>query len=465
MSQYRPIYHFMPESNWMNDPNGPIYYQGEYHLFYQHNPDKPEWGTIHWGHAKSKDLVRWTHEPIALYPSIELGEEHCYSGCCVINDEGIPTILYTSIGPGDRNATTGAQLWVAHSLDGMRTWTKSKLNPIVPAHIHGSLRVTEWRDPNVWKEQDGWKMVLGGTSEGKGGALLYVSDNLESWTFQGHFYRSDRDEALWECPHVFRFGERYALIYSPNGPVRYYTGTIGNDNEFVPEYSGIVDHGGWEGYYAATGFVDGLGRRILWGWLPEGARGNDFPVEMNAAGILSLPRQAELKPNGKLGFRPVIELEQLRGECYHRENMLLTGEVMDTGVSGRALELQVDIEPGDNRSSFQMAVLRSADGEEQTTIRADFVTGTISIDRMRSSLFPGTHKSVIQGQLPAGSGDSIRLRIFVDHSVVEVFAGDETCLTTLVYPSRDDSIGVALSAEGSAVHVSRLLIWEMRSIW
>ena len=92
MNLYRPIFHFMPEKNWMNDPNGVVFYKGEYHLFYQYNPNGDQWGTIHWGHAKSKDLVHWEHLPIALYPSNDKGELHCFSGCAVIND-GEPTIF------------------------------------------------------------------------------------------------------------------------------------------------------------------------------------------------------------------------------------------------------------------------------------------------------------------------------------------------------------------------------------
>ena len=95
---YRPTYHFLAPANWMNDPNGPIFYKGEYHLFYQHNPYGDKWGHVHWSHAKSRDLVHWEHLPIALDPSNELGEEHCFSGCC-INNNGVPTIIYTSIGP------------------------------------------------------------------------------------------------------------------------------------------------------------------------------------------------------------------------------------------------------------------------------------------------------------------------------------------------------------------------------
>ncbi|WP_084423438.1 glycoside hydrolase family 32 protein [Cohnella thermotolerans] len=161
MDRYRPRYHFTPLRNWMNDPNGPFQRDGEYHLFYQHNPSGTEWGDIHWGHATSLDLVNWKRLPVALAPSRELGELHCYSGCSVVNGDEV-TLFYTSIGEGERNATTGAQQWTAKGND-LRTWRKPAVNPILTVDIHGDLRITEWRDPYVWRDQEEWKMLLGGT--------------------------------------------------------------------------------------------------------------------------------------------------------------------------------------------------------------------------------------------------------------------------------------------------------------
>jgi beta-fructofuranosidase len=464
MNNYRPIYHFMPECNWMNDPNGPIHYQGEYHLFYQHNPYGVQWGNIHWGHAKSKDLIHWEHEPIALQPSGDYAEDHCYSGCTIINDQGIPTIYYTSIGSGERNATSGAQQWSAYSLDGLKSWTKSALNPNLKLDIHEGLSILEWRDPYIWKEEDHWSMVMGGSSDGKGCALLYFSDNLENWKFQGYLYLSKlEEEKIWECTHVFKFDKKYALLYSPSGPVRYYTGTLNENNELIPENEGMVDYGGWEGYYASTGFVDASGRRLLWGWLPEESRGEDFPVALDWAGVMSLPREVELKPNGRLKFSPVAEIELLRDEYWSWENIQLDSKGWDTGIRSRAIEIMAKLEKNECQSPVRILLLRSDDGEEHTDLIIDCASGRIEIDRSKSSLFPGTHRSAIQGKLPDDSGDMLTLRIFIDHSVVEVFAGDETCLTTRVFPSLPNSTGVFLQADESMMNCAKLEVWSMNS--
>ena len=119
----------------MNDPNGPIFFGGKWHMFYQHNPYGTEWGHMHWGHAVSGDLVRWDHWPIAIAPSADRGEEHCFSGCCV-DDHGTPTIVYTSIGP-KTPADSNAVQWLATSTDGMRTWSKHPANPVMTLALHG----------------------------------------------------------------------------------------------------------------------------------------------------------------------------------------------------------------------------------------------------------------------------------------------------------------------------------------
>lgn len=142
---YRPQFHLLPPAYWMNDPNGPIFYKGEYHMFYQHNPYSENHDDIHWGHAKSQDLVHWEHLPIALVPNED--ESGCWSGCCVNNNE-IPTIIYTSVGP-NKPAKSGAEQWFATSFDDMITWQKHPKNPIMTLDLHDSLNIFDWRDPYI----------------------------------------------------------------------------------------------------------------------------------------------------------------------------------------------------------------------------------------------------------------------------------------------------------------------------
>ncbi|RAP73612.1 glycoside hydrolase family 32 protein [Paenibacillus montanisoli] len=462
MDRYRPRYHFTPPANWMNDPNGPFQLNGEYHLFYQHNPSAPVWGDIHWGHAKSKDLIHWERLPIALAPSVELGELHCYSGCSVVDGEEV-RLFYTSIGEGERNATTGAQQWtVKGEGNDLLAWRKpGEINPLLTTELHGDLQVTEWRDPYVWKEQDEWRMLLGGTYEGRGCALIYQSADLENWTFNGIFHLGE--ETIFECPHLFRFGDRAVLFYSPSSPVQYVSGVI-RDNKLSGELvKGTVDFGGWDGYYASTGFVDEKGRRILHGWVPE-SRGENFPVALDWAGALALPRIGELKENGKLSITPIPEAETLRGESRTFTELRVGASPLDTGVRSTAFECSLTIQkPAAGTGELIVSVLASACGRERTELRVDFAGGTVAVDRTQSSLFPEVRKTALVGALNLDdAAETINLRFFVDQSIIEVFAGDETCITARVYPSLDDSSGIHLQAIGE-VHIAAMEIWELKA--
>ena len=169
----RPAYHFLPEKNWINDPNGLIQFNGEYHLFYQHNPVAAVWGNMTWGHAVSLDMVHWKHLPFALLPDQPYDKDGVFSGCTV-NDNGIATILYTGTQPEVQCIATSSDMW---------TFSKFSGNPVIATPPEG-LKTTGFRDPYVWKEADGWYMVLGSGIEGAGGAiLLYHSPDLRQWHY------------------------------------------------------------------------------------------------------------------------------------------------------------------------------------------------------------------------------------------------------------------------------------------
>lgn len=458
MDLYRPTYHFMPEKNWMNDPNGVIYYKGEYHLFYQHNPNAPYWDTIHWGHAKSKDLIHWQHLPVALVPSSELGEKHCFSGCAVINN-GTPTIFYTSVGTGNRHQSVGAQQWMATSKD-MVKWEKYPGNPVLTLDIHGKLDIREWRDPFIWKEDNTWYMVLGGSHDGKGCALLYKSANLLDWKFVGKL--AEGDDYMWECPNFFRLGDKYVLIYSPDDQVQYQIGKFENE-QFTPETQGTVDYSGWEGYYAPNSLEDHRGRRIMFGWLTETPRG-DFAPDADWAGVQAIPRVLELDDKGQLLMEPIPEIQVLRESSSRFDGISLSGE-WDSGIRGRALEIIAEFEIPPGEVEFGLKLFRSPGGEEETLVRLNPTSGTFAVDRRKSSLSDLPHKQELKGQLNATRKRTYRVHVLIDHSVVEVFVNGRDCISTRVYPTREDSDNVSLFASGDSVLLKSLAAWQIRSIW
>lgn len=241
---HRPRYHFLPPENWLNDPNGPIWYDGRHHLFYQHNPDEAKWGNIHWGHAVSDDLVHWEDWPMALIPGTEgVDELHCFTGCAFVQEDGTPTIAYTGINPGaDPQARRHESQSLAVSQDGMLTWQKIAQNPVIADPPEG-LDVTGFRDPCVWREGDSWYMVIGSGIEDEGGAVLaYRSRDLIDWEYLGPLMVGDAEEhgTMWECPDFFPLGEAHLLLVSTLGRQMFLTG--GWDREqFMPTGEGWAD--------------------------------------------------------------------------------------------------------------------------------------------------------------------------------------------------------------------------------
>jgi len=448
--RHRPVYHFLPPANWMNDPNGLIQWEGSYHLFYQHNPFQPYWGNMHWGHAVSADLVHWRHLPIALAPTPNgPDKDGCFTGCAV-NNRGVPTLVYTGVHPEVQCLATG-------SSDLVR-WEKHAGNPIIAAPPSG-LEVTGFRDPFVWFQDGCWYMVLGSGLKGRGGtALLYVSPDLEHWRYLHPIYVGDEAQTgyNWECPNFFALQGSHVLVVSaqPLHRALYFVGEW-HDLRFEPRRQGLVDAG--EYFYAPQTFEDEKGRRLMFGWLCEG-RSREDQIEAGWAGVMSLPRELSIGLDGRLKARPVEELQTLRRGHVGWRQVIVSGRQVVPGVIGDALEILVRLRACKGRAGLEVRV--SQDGEEGTRIVWDGETRTVSIDARRSSLDMSGDRSVVQARVPAQ--DDVTLHVFVDRSVIEVFANG-TCLSSRVYPTRADSLGSALIGECEPAHLLSVDIWELGS--
>jgi beta-fructofuranosidase len=466
----KPHYHFLPPNGWMNDPNGLIQHKGVYHMFYQHNPNEARWGQIHWGHAASRDLVHWEHLPPALAPGPEpVDAGGIFSGCCVIH-RGVPTIIYTGAAHPDYHLQLPC---VALGDADLLNWHKYARNPVIAQRPPG----TEWlgfRDHTVWQEDDEWHMLIGSGIRGVGGAVLhYVSPDLLNWNYRGPLLTGDRriNDSMWECPDFFRAPRTHdvqndrvihALVLAPIPSRRpiYCTGQ-NNDGKFTPQVWGRIDHG--QGFAAPQSFTDEQGRRIMFGWLRE------FRPEVEQristwAGVMSLPRLVSLGEDSTLRWTPAPELERLRLRAESWMDMTINdGEPLVLPVRGDALELDLEFEPGD---AWQcgLAVRQSPDEVEQTRIYFDNIHQCLQVDTRHSRL--GGY-----AKLPDGAvfdhvpGDRLRLRVFVDASVIEVFADNRVCFTERIYPIRDDSLGVSLFSNGANARVAHCCIWQMSPIW
>jgi beta-fructofuranosidase len=445
----------------MNDPNGLIQWQGRYHLFYQHNPNAAVWGDIHWGHAMSEDLVHWQDLPIALAPTPGgVDADGVFSGCAV-DDHGVATLLYTGIRYAPDGTRVERPCLATSPDDDLRTWRKYSGNPVIATPPEG-LGVLGFRDHCVWREPDGtWRQLIGSGIRNVGGtALLYASPDLRHWEYLHPLLIGDGSETgtMWECPDLFPLGDEHVLVVSPV-PLQRSLYAIGplRQQRFSPRRWAPLDAGGY--LYAPQSFADANGRRIMFGWLWEG---RDEAAQRAAgwAGVMSLPRVLTLV-EGELTFEPAAELRALRSERWSTRDVSL-GPRFRAGLSGVGLEIEATIEPR-SASQVGLAVRCAPDASEQTVIVYDTVSERLSIDRSKASLDPTTKRDERAASLPLRSSEPLRLHVFVDRSVVEVFANGRICLTTRVYPSRTDSTGVELLASGGGAHVSALDVWQLRS--
>jgi beta-fructofuranosidase len=465
----RPRYHFLPPANWLNDPNGLIQWNGQYHLFYQYNPNGPFHSAIHWGHAVSADLVHWRHLPIALAPEPGTADaDGCWSGCAV-DDDGVPTLIYSG------NRASAQRPCLATSADGLLTWHKDAANPVIPAPPPG-LHLVEFRDHCVWREAGAWYQIIGSGIHGQGGAaLLYRSADLRAWEYLHPLLVGDQQRltpiwtgSMWECPDFFALDGRHVLIVSvwDKRRLHYSAAIVGSyhDQRLLPEVEHKLDYGDRH-FYAPQSFRDSQGRRIVFGWLQEGRSAQEQRAS-GWSGVMSLPRVLSLGPDGHVRANPAPELAALRAEQTSCDPIALpAGQIVALpAVAGDTLELFVELEPA-RQGRSGIVVRRTPDGAEQTQIYYNAALRQVIVDRTRSSLNPATDRNLHAAPLTLGPVEPLRLRIFLDRSVLEVFANERVSITSRVYPTRADSLGVALLAEHEGARLLRLDAWQMRTIW
>jgi beta-fructofuranosidase len=439
---WHPVFHVTSPAQWMNDPNGPIFYKGYYHLFYQLTPFSDASGIKYWGHVRSRNLVTWEPLPIALWPSTELGESSIWSGCCTINGEGKPMAFYTSIGNG-KSAFDQAEQWAAIGDDDLMTWQKSPANPVLPEAVNGGVKIYDWRDPFIFHDGKRTFLVLGGHLEKNGDAAMniYEAENagLTQWKYRGVLFQIP-DAPTAECPNFFKLGDQWVLLVSPYGRVQYFVGDFDAATcRFHPSAHGFLDYG--SSFYAPNTMQIPDGRRLTWGWV------NGFPDGRGWNGCLSLPRQLSLSQDGDLRQSPAPELAKLRGKPIEWKNVHVEN-VGQAFVLPRTntLEISADID----LQTAKNLHLEIKDGKD-----------SLPVD------FDGSELAVLDSKAALGFSRGTRemsLDIFVDRSVVEVFANDTVCITKVIAPF-DSSAALVIRAEGGAARVKRLHAWPMKTIW
>lgn len=473
--KHRPQFHFSPLTKWTNDPNGMVYYEGEYHLFYQHFPDSSVWGPMHWGHAVSTDLIHWEHLPIALYPD-SLG--YIFSGSAVVdwqNSSGFgsgtnpPLVaIFTYHDPkkeGDGKVPQSQA--IAYSTNKGRTWIKYQNNPVLE-----SPGIWNFRDPKVrWHAQTGkWIMTLACGDH----VRFYSSPDLKKWSLESEFGKdAGFHGGVWECPDLFPLrtedsGEtKWILIVSinPGGPnggsaTQYFTGDF-DGRSFVPDSkeSKWIDYG--TDNYAGVTWSDVPetdGRQIFLGWMSNWQYASVVPTTIwrNA---MTLARELTLRrlPVGYvLHSYPVNETSALRNGARNITDSLRAGHSVNAdNLFEIELELTVPKE-----GTFSL-VLASRDN--------DSVTMTIDeagmfFDRSNAGVTEFEPGFAAIHHAPRSSGSRLTLRVIVDASSVEVFVNQgEVVMTEVVFP------GMPLSqvsvAYDQGVDVGKATLYALKSIW
>ena len=464
----RPLYHFSPPENYMNDPNGLCHWGGMYHLFYQFRPDGID--NVHWGHSVSEDLVHWKDLPLALYPD---QENDCFSGQILVEDDRV-IATYHGTGAGNAIATASDPL--------LLNWQKHTSNPVIPmVDVDDNGMPYRVFDPCIWKEDDGYYALSGVFRDGersvdcKGVDHLFRSQDLECWDYLGPLIESDYRTEPGEDYAVPNFwpignGKHMLLFFSHKRGGQYFVGEYNTTtHRFTPDYHGRMNYGPLSlgSLHAPSATIDEAGRYLSIFNVKESreTRGWD--------NVMTLPRILSLASDNSLRIGPVPELESLRfgQKSVGESDIPANTDVVLDDISGRAIEIEAVIDPRDSRE-VGLTVLRSPAANELTRISffhrgsTRWGTPTLQIDGSQSS----TGADVLgrppeTGPLDIPDGELLRLRVFIDRSVVEVFANDIQCLTLRAYPAQSDSTGVSVFSRGSDAILKSLNCWQMRSVW
>ncbi|GMH42065.1 hypothetical protein BSKO_09984 [Bryopsis sp. KO-2023] len=506
----RPRFHVMPESGWMNDPNGPIQHNGVYHLFFQHNTGtRWSWG-IDWSHAASKDLVHWQHLPVALKPTKGWYDaDGCFSGCCVVGEDGIPTILYTAArrrddkdapapppSPHDLGLIFIESQCAAQPVSGednlLKEWKKFD-KPLLPMAPGMGNTLAGWRDPFVFEKGGNgkeWGLLIGTGIENKGGSVMvYKSKSLsEGWRFDRFLCQapSTNTGKMWECPSLVKLQPHptskrnlnkafeYLLCISPDAPTNAticYLGDYVNGKFLLENAIGPFQLDLGDILYAPNSFEDSQGRRVIWGWLQE----KKPPGYLTYAGCQSVPRLMWVK-DLELFQEPAEEMSQLRSETFWGvTNVALTeGKNLEVGspVTGHFLDMEIVVERG-TAQFFGIQLSHFENDGEGGFISYDWNTSNLcfinqSIHSKTTGGKDEQNARVCGGLTYPNSGDPLRLRIFIDYSLIEIFTGTGKVLSTRCYrgsPAPGSDPKIEFVAVGGDVKIIRAKVFEMSSIW
>ncbi|KAJ5376067.1 hypothetical protein N7509_012953 [Penicillium cosmopolitanum] len=489
---YRGQYHFSPKEHWMNDPNGLLYHDETYHLFFQYNPGGIQWGNMSWGHATSKDLTHWEEQPIALLARGYGGNvtEMYFSGSAVVDvdntsgfgkDGKTPLVaMYTSYYPVAQTLPSGKYIQenqqaqsIAYSLDQGISWTTyDAANPVIyqpPTPYQDQYQ--NFRDPFVFWHEESRKWVVVTSLAALHKLAIYTSENLKDWKLASEFGPYNAQGGVWECPGLFQLpldkGKSMKWVITsginPGGP----RAQLRVSRKCNCQLDGLGPD-----FYASAGY-NGLAAHdfVQIGWMNNWQYGTNIPTTPWRS-AMSIPRHLSLKTIGSKAL--LIQQPQeawssivKKHPAYSHTYKSIPQGSVNVGTTGETIKLDLSFSAASTASKFAIAVRASADFTEQTLVGYDFVNKEVFIDRTQSGdvSFDTTFASVYRGPLAPGNNDMVKLTIFVDRSSVEVFGGQgETTLTAQIFPN-SDALHARLVSTGGATKRVDLNVYNVASAW
>ncbi len=439
--EQRPAFHFSVPVGWMNDPNGFSMYNGEYHLFYQYYPYDTSWNSMHWGHAKSDDFVKWEYLPAALAPDQDYDGAGVFSGSA-LQEEEQQILMYTGV-EEKKDADGRIQVRQTQCIavgDGS-DYQKLDCNPVITAdQLPKGSSLVDFRDPKIWKEGQTYYAVVGSRHEdGSGQIALFSSENVRDWKLCRILDRCENQYGkMWECPDFFPLGEKQVLVVSPqdmqaeglefhngNGTA-FLSGIYEKETmDFHREAVQAVDYG--LDFYAPQTMETEDGRRVMIAWM-QSWDNQMCPEGFTWSGMMTVPRELSVR-DGRICQNPVRELEKYRSNEVSFQKLCVENETELDGIGGRILDMTLEIAGGDYE---QFVIKLAADNRYHSDIIYDRGKGMLTFDRTYS----GWCRDVASSRSMYVKNDDgrLKLRILMDRYSVEIFVNDgEQAMTSLIY--------------------------------
>ena len=443
---YRPAYHFSPAYGWMNDPNGMVYKDGLWHLFFQYNPYGSVWGNMTWGHAVTKDLVHWEQWDNAIIPNA-LGA--VFSGSAVVDKENVSgfghdaiVAMYTSAGASQTQS-------LAWSNDGGKTFQVYGKNPVITGEV------PDFRDPKMFYDGQTrqWKVVLAAGQE----VQFWSSDNLKDWTYESSFGQTyGNHNGVWECPDLVQVDGKWVLLLNinPGGPfggsaTQYFVGSWDGHRFTCDDPATMtrwMDYG--KDHYATVTWSNAPeGRVVALAWMSNWQYANAVPTQQFRSAN-SVPRDLSLIKRGKeyiLKSTPSPEMEKLRGEAVRKQISKSDVTLFDQPRGTYEILLSF-VAPKSGTVSFTLSNTKG----ENVVLCYDLNQKSFSMDRRGSGQVKFSKYFAAETIAPTLPGKKVNLRLMVDNSSIEAF-GDDFCMTNLVFPSEPYN---KLSTDGEKIDVT-----------